>query len=107
MTDPKTTERTSRGIAGKAAGKAKELAGEALRNEELAREGRLQQSQGDADVKAAKARAEAKQRKEEADLEEEQKPSCAPRSSSSAPKPSRRPSETGLSKTPTKRRKPK
>ena len=64
MTDPKTTERTSGGLVGKAAGKAKELAGETLGNEELAREGRLQQAQGDADVDAAKARAEAKQREE-------------------------------------------
>ena len=34
MTDPKTTEHTSGGLIGKATGKAKELAGETLGNDE-------------------------------------------------------------------------
>jgi len=58
MTDPETTERTTGGIAGKIVGKAKELAGEASGNENLAREGRLQQAQGEASRDAAEARAE-------------------------------------------------
>ena len=56
MTEPETDERTSGGLAGKAAGKAKELAGEATRNDDLAREGRLQQAQGEAAEEAAEAR---------------------------------------------------
>ena len=73
MTDSDTPrERTAGGLVGKVAGKAKEMAGEATRNEELAREGRLQQAQGDADRDAAKARAEGERREREADLEQEQ-----------------------------------
>ena len=54
MTDPDTpSERTVGGVAGKVAGKAKEVVGEALRDDELAREGRLQQAQGDAERDAA------------------------------------------------------
>ena len=48
MTEPQTDERTTGGLAGKVAGKAKELAGELTNNDDLAREGRLQQAQGDA-----------------------------------------------------------
>ena len=71
MTDPEQRERTSGGVLGKVAGKAKELAGEATGNDDLAREGRLQQAQGDAEVDATKAAAEADQREAEADLKAE------------------------------------
>ena len=71
MTDPETAERTTGGLAGKVVGKAKELAGEVSNNDELAREGRLQQAQGDADQDAVKARADAELRDQEAELEAE------------------------------------
>jgi uncharacterized protein YjbJ (UPF0337 family) len=53
MTDRETTERTASGPVGRLAGKAKAAAGSALGNEELAREGRLQQAQSDAELAAS------------------------------------------------------
>ena len=54
MTEPETDERTTGGLAGKVVGKAKELAGELTNNEDLGREGRLQQAQGEAAIEAAR-----------------------------------------------------
>ena len=67
MTDPKLPEETAGGQLGKLAGKAKEAAGFVLGNEDLAREGRLQQAQVDAE--AEHAAAEAQQREAEAEVE--------------------------------------
>ena len=53
MTNPDKTEDTAGGLTGKIAGKAKEAAGAVLGDEQLAREGRLQQSQVDAETDAA------------------------------------------------------
>ena len=47
MTNPETSERTAGGLVGKLAGKAKEAAGSVVGDDQLAREGRLQQAQGD------------------------------------------------------------
>ncbi len=58
MTDP-DTQRTAGGVLGRVAGKAKELSGELTGNEDLAREGRLQQAQADADERARREAAEA------------------------------------------------
>ena len=66
MTDPKLPEETAGGQLGKLAGKAKEAAGSVLGNEDLAREGRLQQAQVEAPEHAA---AEAQQREAEAEVE--------------------------------------
>jgi uncharacterized protein YjbJ (UPF0337 family) len=71
MTDSETPERTTGGLVGKVAGKAKELAGEATDNNELAREGRLQQGQVDAAQNALRERQEAEQAEQEAQLERE------------------------------------
>ena len=69
MTDPKMPEETAGGPLGKLAGKAKEAAGSVLGNEELAREGRLQQAQAEAEAEAAQADAEAQQRQAETEVE--------------------------------------
>ena len=53
------------------AGKAKELAGELANNDDLAREGRLQQAQGETAVEAAEARTQAQQADAAAQLEED------------------------------------
>ena len=68
MTD---AERTTGGVVGKLAGKAKEAAGAAVGDDDLAREGRLQQAQSDAEVNARREAAEARQREAEAELEAE------------------------------------
>ena len=47
-------ERTAGGALGKVAGKVKEAVGEVLDNDDLAREGRLQQSSAEADLEAAR-----------------------------------------------------
>ena len=62
-------EETAGGLLGKVAGKAKEVAGSAVGNDELAREGRLQQAQSDAEIEARREEAEARQREHEADVE--------------------------------------
>lgn len=61
-----TTERTAGGPLGRFAGKAKEAAGSVLGNEELAREGRLQQAQTDAEEVAQREAREAEQAAAEA-----------------------------------------
>ena len=66
-----TPERTTGGLIGKLAGKAKEVAADLTRNDELAREGRLQQAQAEAEVEARREQAEAEQRLNEAKLEED------------------------------------
>jgi uncharacterized protein YjbJ (UPF0337 family) len=55
------TERTAGGPLGRIAGKIKETAGSAVGNDELAREGRLQQAHVDASEEAAGEAAEARQ----------------------------------------------
>ena len=47
-------EKTSGGLVGKVAGKAKELAGSLSDKDDLAREGRLQEAQADAALEAAR-----------------------------------------------------
>ncbi len=71
MTNPENPEKTTGGLAGRAVGKAKEVAGEVTGNEDLAREGRLQQAQGEAADDAAEARKDAEQAAAEARLEDE------------------------------------
>ena len=71
MTDQETSEQTTGGLIGKLAGKAKEATGTLVGNGALAREGRLQQAQVDAQTDADAKAAEAKQRDAEASLEAE------------------------------------
>ena len=61
-------EETAGGALGRIAGKAKEVAGSAIGNEDLAREGRLQQAAVEQEGEAAEAAAEARQREAEAEL---------------------------------------
>src|SRR5436190_23302726 len=66
-----TDERTTGGLVGKAVGKAKELAGEITDNDELAREGRLQQASSEAKVKAQDEQRDAQLADHAAQIEEE------------------------------------
>src|SRR5215210_8813876 len=69
MTNSDTTERTAGGLVGKLAGKAKAAAGSLTGNDDLAREGRLQEAQSEAQVDARREAAEAEQAEAEAELE--------------------------------------
>jgi uncharacterized protein YjbJ (UPF0337 family) len=71
LTDQENSERTSGGFVGKLAGKAKEAAGSLLGNDDLAREGRLQEAQVEAEADAERSAGEAKQRADEAALKQE------------------------------------
>ena len=71
MTDPENPEKTTGGLVGRAVGKAKEIAGEVSGKDDLAREGRLQQGQGEAAEDAAEARKDAEQAEAEAALTDE------------------------------------
>jgi uncharacterized protein YjbJ (UPF0337 family) len=68
LTDKEKTERTTGGVVGRLTGKAKEAAGTLVGNDDLAREGRLQQAQADAETQAARHAEDAEQRRQEADL---------------------------------------
>ncbi len=52
MTQDQNPERTVGGVAGKVVGKVKEMVGSATGQDELAREGRLQNAQSDAELDA-------------------------------------------------------
>jgi uncharacterized protein YjbJ (UPF0337 family) len=62
-------ETTTGGSLGKVVGKVKEVAGEVAGNDDLAREGRLQQAQGDADIEARERAAAAEHKEIEAAVE--------------------------------------
>ena len=64
-------EKTTGGLVGKLAGKAKEAAGEITNNDDLAREGRLQQAQSESGLEASVRAEEARQHDAEAQLEQE------------------------------------
>jgi uncharacterized protein YjbJ (UPF0337 family) len=72
LTDPETSEKTAGGPIGKLVGKAKEATGGLSGNDDLAREGRLQQAQVDAQAQADAQTAEAEQRDAEASLQRQQ-----------------------------------
>ena len=69
MTDSEGRERVAGGPIGKLAGKAKAAVGNLTRNDELAREGNLQEAQADAGAEAARHADEAERRQQQADLE--------------------------------------
>jgi uncharacterized protein YjbJ (UPF0337 family) len=71
LTDQANTERTTGGLVGKLAGKAKEAAGSLVGDSDMAREGRLQQAQSDAEAAASRFHEEAALREQEAELAEE------------------------------------
>ena len=68
LTDQENPKQTAGGLVGKVAGKAKEAAGSLVGNGDLAREGRLQQAQADAEASAERRDADAQQRDAEARL---------------------------------------
>ena len=55
LTDQENPKQTTGGLVGKVAGKAKEAAGSLVGNGDLAREGRLQQAQADAEARRSAA----------------------------------------------------
>jgi uncharacterized protein YjbJ (UPF0337 family) len=63
-------ERTVGGLVGKVVGKAKEALGGATENDDLAREGRLQQVQSEAGLEAQKTAEQAREREARGALEE-------------------------------------
>ena len=69
MKNPDSPERTAGGPLGRLAGKAKQLVGSALGEEDLAREGRLQEARVDADADAQRAAEEARLSEEHSELE--------------------------------------
>ncbi len=72
LTEEERPERTAGGLLGAIAGKAKKVAGELAGNDNLAREGRLQQARVDAESEASRRADEARQHEAEADLQAEQ-----------------------------------
>ena len=62
-----SSEQTTGGVIGKIAGKVKEAAGTAVGNDELAREGRLQQAGSEAEVEARREAAKAEALEQEAE----------------------------------------
>ena len=60
VSDSETPETTTGGALGKVVGKAKEMVGKAIGEDDLAREGRLQQAQGEAETVAQRHSAQAK-----------------------------------------------
>jgi len=71
MTNPESPEETAGGVLGHVVGKAKSVAGALVGNEDLEREGNLQQAQATAEAGAASERAAAQLRKHEAAVAEE------------------------------------
>ena len=69
MTNANRSEDTAGGPVGKLVGKAKAALGSVAGNEELAREGRLQEAQTDAEAEAARRAREAEQHEAQAELE--------------------------------------
>jgi uncharacterized protein YjbJ (UPF0337 family) len=69
VTNPEIPQRTRGGLAGKLAGRAKQAAGVVLGNEDLAREGRLQQAQVEAEADAVVAAERAGLAEDEAAVE--------------------------------------
>ncbi len=72
MSEDANSERTAGGVVGKVVGKAKEALGGAIENEDLAREGRLQQAQSETELEAAREAEKARAHEDEAVLRERQ-----------------------------------
>jgi uncharacterized protein YjbJ (UPF0337 family) len=66
------SERTAGGLVGRVVGKAKEALGGAIENEDLAREGRLQQAQSEAELEARREAEKARAHEEQAITRERQ-----------------------------------
>jgi uncharacterized protein YjbJ (UPF0337 family) len=71
LTESENSEQTAGGLVGKLAGKVKEATGSLVGNGDLAREGRMQQAQVDAETEAERHAAEAEHRADEAALAQE------------------------------------
>jgi uncharacterized protein YjbJ (UPF0337 family) len=79
MSDPERSEEVAGGALGKVVGKAKSAIGSLIGNDELQREGNLQQATIEAEADAERERAAAEARREEAALLEERADASAER----------------------------
>jgi len=71
VSEQQGSERTTGGLAGKVLGKVKQAAGSVTGRDELAREGRLQDAQADAELEARRDAEQARGREQEAQLQHE------------------------------------
>ena len=79
MTDPESSETTAGGVVGRLVGKAKSAAGALVGNEDLQREGNLQQARVEADADAERERRAAELRAEEVAVTERRAEAAAER----------------------------
>jgi uncharacterized protein YjbJ (UPF0337 family) len=79
MSNPDSPESTAGGLIGQVVGKAKSAVGSLLRNENLKREGNLQQAQAEAEADAARERQAARLRLEDAAVKEQRAAAAAER----------------------------
>ena len=79
MSDPDSPETTAGGLVGQIVGKAKTVVGSLLGNDDLQREGNLQQAQAEAEVDARREEQAAELRRQEAAVTEERAAAAAER----------------------------
>ncbi len=79
MSDPDSPETTAGGLVGQIVGKAKSAAGALFRNEDLKREGNLQQARAEAEIAAEREQDAARLRLEEAAVTERRAEAAAER----------------------------
>lgn len=79
MSETERTEKTAGGLLGQIVGKAKAAVGSLVGNEDLQREGNLQNAHAEAEVLAERERQEAEQRKQEATVAEQRAEAAAER----------------------------
>jgi uncharacterized protein YjbJ (UPF0337 family) len=72
VSEDANSERTAGGMVGRVVGKAKEAAGGAIENQDLAREGRLQQAQSEAELEARREAEKARAHEDQAIIRERQ-----------------------------------
>lgn len=72
MNEDANSERTAGGMVGRVLGRAKEALGGATENEDLAREGRLQQAQSEAELEARREAGKARAHEDQAIIRERQ-----------------------------------
>jgi uncharacterized protein YjbJ (UPF0337 family) len=79
MSDPENTETTAGGVLGRVVGKAKAAVGGLVGNDDLKREGNLQQAQSEAELIAERETEAAEQRKQRAAVDEQRTQATAER----------------------------
>src|SRR4051794_20551017 len=79
MSDPERSEDVAGGVPGKVVGKMKSAIGSLIGNDDLQREGNLQQAKVEAEVDAEREQAAAEVRRQEAELSEQRADAVAER----------------------------